>query len=138
MVAGNGLGVAAAAACALCWLVVLAFALPGATACLAASLALEVWGVMAGGPGWLAAASAGASLAAWEFTSSAIEGTRSGEEADRPFLRHRSIALGAGLLPGLALAGLLGRVHAGIPFAVMAGLAGVALLALDRLARRWR
>jgi hypothetical protein len=135
--AGRVDGVAAAAACGIVWLAVLALALPGAVACLTLSLALGVLAALAGAPGGLTTTAAGASIAAWDLTRLAAGGAR-GIDAptERRLLRSRLRALAAGILPGVVLAGLLRPVRIDMPFVVLASLALLALLTLDQVARR--
>ncbi len=132
-----GAGVAAAGLCALGWLVVLALAVPFAAACLAASLALAVLAVLAGAPGWLTTAAAAASLAAWDLTGVAGARARGVDgAAERRILASHLRALAAGILPGLALAGVLGEARIALPFPVLVAVAVGARVALDRAARR--
>lgn len=135
--AGRLDGTIGAAACALGWLAVLVWSVPAAGACLTASLALGVLSALAGAPGWLPAAAAGASLAAWDLTRLAAGARGADEAGERRIVTGRLGALAAGILPGLALAGLLGWIRLALPFAVMLALAIAALVALDRAARRW-
>ncbi len=107
-------------------------------ACLVALLALGVVAVLAGAPGWLGAVAAAASLAAWDLSLLAVQRPRGADRSqERRLLRSHLRALAAGILPGLALAILLGPVRLRIPFLAMVVLAAVALLALHRVARRW-
>jgi hypothetical protein len=136
--AGRAAGMAAAGAFALLWLGVLARGVFAAGACLFASVALAVLAVLAGGPGWLGIAACSASVAAWDLTRFTTGGAPAQDGAgERGLVRSRLVALAAGLLPGLVLAALLGQVQLSLPFPVMLGLGLVALLALDRAARRW-
>ncbi len=135
--AGRLDGTIGAAACALGWLAVLAWSLPAAAACLTASLGLGVLAALAGAPGWLPATAAGASVAAWDLTVLAAEARGADDGGERRIVTARLAALAAGILPGLALAGLLGRVRLALPFAAMLALAIGALVALHRAARRW-
>lgn len=133
----RGDGMAAAAVCAVGWGAVLALAAPGVSLCLTASLALAILAVLAGAPGWLTTTAAAASLAAWDLTHLATGGARGVDQAaERRLVTSRLRALAAGILPGLALAALLGQARLAVPFPVMVGAAIVALLALDRAARR--
>ncbi len=137
--AGNAWGLAGAGACTLLWLVVLGRAVPMAGACLFASVALAALSVLAGAPGWLGVAASTAAVVAWDLTRLATGGAPAEDaDGDRRLVRSRLGALATGLLPGLALAALLGQVRLALPFPVMLGLGVVALLALDRAARRWR
>ena len=136
--AGRPGGMAGAGAWALLWLTVLARAFPAAGACLFGSVALAALSVLAGGPGWLGVAAVAASVVAWDLTRLTSDGVPAGDRAgERRLVRSRLLALAAGLLPGLVLAVLLGHVELTVPFPVMLGLGLVALLALDRAARRW-
>lgn len=134
--AGRPAGAAAALACALGWLLVLAFRWPGASLCLTASLALGVVAALAGAPGWLPATAAAASLVAWDLVLLRVERARPGP-GERRLLANRLGALAAGVAPGLLLAAVLGRVRVELPFTAVAAAAAIALLALDRAARRW-
>jgi hypothetical protein len=136
--AGRLAGMAAAAGCALVWLVLVALAMPGISACFCASLALGVLAAMAGAPALLATAAAGASLAAWDLSLLAAgRGRRADEPEERPFLASRLRALAIGIFPGVALAALLGRARLDIPFLGMLAIPILVLIALDRAARRW-
>lgn len=138
-IAGRVDGMVAALVCALGWVLVLALAASEATLCLVASLGLGVLGALAGAPGWITTTAAGASLAAWDLTLLGARGAAPADEpGERRLLRSHLRALAAGILPGLALAILLGRAQVAIPFAAMVVLVGVALLSLHGVARRWR
>jgi hypothetical protein len=137
-IAGRAVGVVAAGACGIAWLAVLALALPGAGACLVLSLTLGVLAAVAGAPGWLPATAAGASVVAWDLTHFAAGAARGVDaRAERRLVRIRLRTLAAGVLPGLGVAALLGPVRIDMPFVVLVGLALLALLAVDRVARRW-
>jgi hypothetical protein len=136
--AGRPWGVAAAGACAVLWLCVLARAIPAAGACLFAAVALAALSILAGAPGWLGVAASSASVVAWDLTRFASGGAPAEDRAgERRLVGSRLGALAAGLLPGLVLAALLGQLRLTLPFPVMLGLGLLALLALDRAARRW-
>jgi len=136
---GRAAGIAAAMACALGWGLALALALPVGTLCLVASLGLGVLAAVAGAPAGLAAAGAGAAVAAWDLTLLATEEPRAVDGAgERRVLASRIGALGAGILPGVALAALLGAVRLELPFVAVVAAALLLLGALDRVARRRR
>jgi len=133
----RGEGLAAAAACALGWLTVLVVAAPAASLCLTASLALAVLAVLAGAPGWLSTAATAASLVAWDLTHLATEPARGVDDAaERRMMGSHLRALGAGILPGVALAGVLGQARLTVPFPVMVGVVILALVALHRAGRQ--
>jgi hypothetical protein len=136
--AGRPWGMTAAGACAVLWLGALARAVPAAGACLFASVALAALSILAGGPGWLGVAASCASVVAWDLTRFASGGAPAVDRAgEQRLVRSRLGALAAGLLPGLVLAALFGQLRLTVPFPVMLGVGILALLALDRAARRW-
>jgi hypothetical protein len=138
---GRPLGVAAAGACAAAWLAVWARRSSGATACLVAAEALAALAIVTGSggaPAWLPSLGGAGALAAWDLTGL---GARGGPPAhrggERALLRSRLLALSLGILPGLAAALALGGVRLHAPFAVVLAAGALALLLLDRAARRW-
>jgi hypothetical protein len=137
-VAGRPLGMAAAGLCAAAWLLVLARSAPGAAPCLGAALGLAILALLAGAPGWLPSLGAGAALASWDLTTFCTQRERAPDASgERALLASRLRGLAVGILPGLALAGVLGHVRLDLPFAVVAALAAAAVLLLDRASRRW-